>query len=173
VSADADLLAYAFRHHTWATTGLIDLCRRLPADAASASAPGTYGDILTTLGHLVGADEFYAYLATGLRPEHPLRADQPYDLEEVGRRATEVGERWTALFGQPLGMDRVVQLPPDGRRASATLGVVLVQALNHAAEHRAQVATVLGHHGIDPPDLGGWAFGVAVGEVELRKRVRG
>src|SRR5262249_36050781 len=140
----------------------------LPAEMAEAGAPGTYGGIRTTLGHIVGAEEYYAFAATGLRPERPLSDEGPYSFEELRRRADEVAARWATLFRAPVALDRVVEFPPPGGRRSATLGVIVAQALNHAAEHRAQVATVLGQHGIDPPDLGAWAFGVETGDVELR-----
>src|SRR5688572_15344369 len=36
--------------------------------------------------------------------------------------------------------------------------VPLVQAINHATEHRAQVVTILTQQGVEPPDLSGWAY---------------
>ena len=37
----------------------------------------------------------------------------------------------------------------------------LLQAINHATEHRAQIATTLTQLGIEPPVLDGWAFTAA------------
>lgn len=36
--------------------------------------------------------------------------------------------------------------------------LVLIQAINHAAEHHAQIATILSQQGIVLPELNGWAF---------------
>ncbi len=166
--AVADELGYLFRHHAWATIGLIDFCRELPAAMAAASAPGTYGAILPTLGHLVGADEFYAFLATGIGPDEPLSPEQPYGFDDVRRHAEAASERWAGLFQGPVALDRRVEFPVSNYRREATLGVVLAQALTHGGLHRAEVGVVLGHHGIETPDLTAWAFGRSRGELEFR-----
>ena len=46
------------------------------------------------------------------------------------------------------------------RGADYTLPVwlLLVQAINHATEHRAQVAAILTQQGIEPPSLDGWTY---------------
>ena len=33
-----------------------------------------------------------------------------------------------------------------------------LQAINHATEHRAHVATILSQHGVAPPELDGWTY---------------
>jgi uncharacterized damage-inducible protein DinB len=35
---------------------------------------------------------------------------------------------------------------------------VLIQAVNHAVDHRSQVATQLGQQDVTPPELDGWAY---------------
>lgn len=39
--------------------------------------------------------------------------------------------------------------------------VVLVQAINHATEHRTQIFTILTQQGLEPPVLDGWTYGAA------------
>jgi uncharacterized damage-inducible protein DinB len=39
--------------------------------------------------------------------------------------------------------------------------VVLVQAVNHANDHRRQIAGMLRDRGVPPPRLDGWGFGEA------------
>jgi len=36
--------------------------------------------------------------------------------------------------------------------------VPLSQAIHHANDHRSQIATLLTHQGIEPPDLDVWAY---------------
>jgi uncharacterized damage-inducible protein DinB len=36
--------------------------------------------------------------------------------------------------------------------------IPLIQAINHATEHRSQVATILTQLGIQPPEMDVWAF---------------
>ena len=40
--------------------------------------------------------------------------------------------------------------------------VILVQAINHATEHREQINSMLSALGITPPDLDGWSYGEAI-----------
>jgi uncharacterized damage-inducible protein DinB len=36
--------------------------------------------------------------------------------------------------------------------------LLLLQAINHATEHRAQVAAILTQQGIEPPGMDGWTY---------------
>ena len=59
------LLDDAFAHHAWATTRLLDACEALAADQLASSVPGTFGSIIETLRHTVGADCWYLHRLTG------------------------------------------------------------------------------------------------------------
>ena len=50
------LLEDAFAHHVWATEQLIDACLALSSEQLASEVTGTYGSILSTMRHLVGAD---------------------------------------------------------------------------------------------------------------------
>lgn len=41
--------------------------------------------------------------------------------------------------------------------------VVMVQAINHATEHREQIKSMLSSLGVAPPDIDGWDFGLSIG----------
>jgi uncharacterized damage-inducible protein DinB len=55
-SMPTSLLIDAFAHHNWATQRVIDACAALTPEQLATPAPGTYGSIIDTLRHLVGAD---------------------------------------------------------------------------------------------------------------------
>src|SRR3990172_5379360 len=61
------LLGDAFAHHAWATLRLIDACLALSAEQLGTAVPGTYGSLLQTGRHLVGADSWYLFTMTGER----------------------------------------------------------------------------------------------------------
>jgi uncharacterized damage-inducible protein DinB len=42
---------------------------------------------------------------------------------------------------------------------------VLVQAIDHAAEHREQIKSMLSALGITPPDIDGWSYGEVAGAL--------
>ena len=59
------LLQDAFGHHVWATLTLLDACSALTPEQLESTVPGTYGSIISTLRHLVGADTSYLELLSG------------------------------------------------------------------------------------------------------------
>ena len=59
------ILADALGHHVWATLRVIDVCLTLSDEQLAAADPGTFGSILDTVRHLVGADCSYLGLLSG------------------------------------------------------------------------------------------------------------
>jgi len=57
----------AFGHHVWATLRVVDACLALSPEQLETAVPGTYGSILETVRHLVGADASYLFVMTGGR----------------------------------------------------------------------------------------------------------
>jgi uncharacterized damage-inducible protein DinB len=51
-----------------------------------------------------------------------------------------------------------VTTPYRGEEYTLPVWLLFVQAINHATEHRAQVATILTQQGIQPPSLDGWTY---------------
>ena len=43
--------------------------------------------------------------------------------------------------------------------------LLLLQAVNHGTEHRSQIATVLTQLGIEPPEMDGWTYFFASGQM--------
>lgn len=150
-------LGEIIRHHLWATDRLIAFVRTLPAQMLHLTAPGTFGRLGITLVHVVKADEHYLALMTGERrspPLPPLSEIRDVDLADLAGRAVSSARHFS---------DVLEALPdPSARPADAeglTTAELVVQAVHHANEHRAQIGTILGANGIVAPDVSGWAFG--------------
>jgi uncharacterized damage-inducible protein DinB len=146
-----------FEHNNWANLKIIQSCMALgdeQLDAESHSA--TKGNIRETLVHLVKSQRGYLALLTlppEARPTEPLPFDEL--LESVrasgdGLLALAKGERQP--FQNPLQTTDGFYVAP---------WVVMVQAINHATEHREQIKSMLSALGITPPDIDGWDFGEA------------
>jgi uncharacterized damage-inducible protein DinB len=58
------VLADAFDHHVWATLVVLDQLAALSDDQLATAIPGTYGTIMDTARHLVGADRWYLFTLT-------------------------------------------------------------------------------------------------------------
>jgi uncharacterized damage-inducible protein DinB len=151
------LLADAFGHHVWATLRLVDACLPLRQEQLATAVPGTYGSILDTMRHLVGADSSYLFVLTDGRIAE-IDEDR-MDLPEL-RVATEGnGAGWVSLIAQDLDPDSVVvRHRDDGTESQAPLGIRLAQALHHGTDHRSQICTALTTLGIEPPAIDVWDF---------------
>jgi uncharacterized damage-inducible protein DinB len=151
------LLADAFGHHVWATLQLIDACLALEPAQLETSVPGTYGSILDTMRHLVGADASYLFVLSGGRAAE-IEEDQ-MDLRELRAVMATNGPAWASLVAGDLDADAiVVRHRDDGSESHAPLGIRLAQALHHGTDHRSQVCTALTTLGVEPPAIDTWDY---------------
>ncbi len=161
------LLADAFGHHVWATRRLIDACQALEGGQVEATATGTYGSILDTLRHLVGADASYLnVLSGGTFPRVPDAEEASMDLAGLRAEMDTHGGAWAAVLAQDPDPDAVlVRHRDDGSESCAPAGIRLAQALNHGTDHRSQVCTILTSLGVQPPDIDVWDYAWADGRL--------
>lgn len=153
------ILAEFFKHNAWANRRLIGACAALTDEQLDASAVGTYGRLRDTLVHLVAAQERYVTLLSGEDHPHPLREDTPFPgFGELRERARASSDALTAI-AERFQDDHVLHGTRRGQPYAIPASIVLIQAINHATEHRAHVTTILSQQGITPPDLDGWSYG--------------
>ena len=157
------LLADAFDHHVWATGLVLDACAGLDDEQLATNVPGTYGTILDTIRHLVGADRWYLHTLTeGAVAEIDEAAMGVPELAAVmadGRAA------WQAVLARDPDPDaQLVLVRADGSRSHATWGVRLAQAVHHGTDHRSQVCTALTTLGLEPPAIDLWDWALTTGK---------
>jgi uncharacterized damage-inducible protein DinB len=157
-----DLLQRLFEHSNWANQQLIEVCSQLndeQLDAEPSSA--MYGTIRQTLIHLVRAQVAYLKLLT--RPvEERRQAKIPLAFADLALNARSSGEGLLELVGDGKITTNRIETT-DGYWVEPW--VVLVQAINHADEHREQVCSQLSALGVKSPALDGWSFGEASGAL--------
>ncbi len=71
-------LVELIRYNNWANAQILAACQKLTAEQLAAAAPGAYGTIHDTLGHIIAAEADYVGRMTG---------DRPPTTVQVGRRA--------------------------------------------------------------------------------------
>ncbi|HVA85702.1 MAG TPA: DinB family protein [Candidatus Saccharimonadales bacterium] len=158
------LLGDAFAHHAWATLRLLDTCVSLGPEELSTRVPGTYGSILETMRHLVGADSSYLFvLSGGLVPA----IDEDH-MELPGLRVAMEGNAtaWSSLLAEDIDPDAVVvRRRDDGSESHAPMAIRLAQALHHGTDHRSQVCTALTTLDMEPPAIAVWDFAAHDGRL--------
>jgi uncharacterized damage-inducible protein DinB len=156
------ILSDAFDHHAWATLRLFDACEPLTGEQLASTVPGTYGSILDTLRHLVGADCSYLELLSGGGVE-PID-EEGMDLAELRRAFEANGPVWREVLAVATDPDQpITRHRDDGSTATAPMGIRLAQVIHHGTDHRSQVATALTNLGITPPDMDCWDMAVEQG----------
>ncbi len=148
-------LAELFRHNRWANEQIIEACRDLTDEQRATSVEGTYGELGYTLVHIVRGESFYLRLLSDWEPPVRWEIPGPWPGTDVLlERSRFTGDRLSEIADQ---VDPDAMLEVDDNRVPTS--VVLVQAINHATEHRAHAATILSQLGIAPPPVDGWTFG--------------
>jgi len=154
----------AFGHHVWATLRLLDTCLALTPEQLETTVPGTYGSILATMRHLVGADRSYLWLLSdGQLPEID---EDALDLAALRAAMEADGPVWTEVIDRDVDASRVVvRHRDDGSESLAPLGIRLAQVIHHGTDHRSQICTALTSLGIVPPEIDVWDFAWSQGRL--------
>lgn len=148
-----------FEHNLWANEQIIQACYGL-SDAQLDAEPhsATRGSIRETLMHFVASQRFYVSLLTLPLEQRPTDRPAFDQLLESARRS---GEDLIALAQGETSRPLAEQLQTrDGWLVEPW--VVLVQAINHATEHREQIKSMLSALGVTPPEIDGWDYGFSV-----------
>jgi len=154
---NATILARLFEHNHWANLQLIAACARLtPEQLDREPQTATRGSIRRTLQHLIHSQEDYLAQLEG-RELHFDWQTAP-EFEELQRAAVSTGEGLIALARNETNPSLNTKFERDGY--SVEPWVVMLQAINHATEHREQIKSMLNSLDITPPHIDGWAYGM-------------
>lgn len=160
----SSLIEQLFRHNTWANLTLLAACEGLSDEQLDTSVPGNYGSIRDTLLHIVGSEVSYVNRVNGHLPGEPPKDDEFPGFELLKHDAEWCGAELLQLAQQAQPSDIVTQVR-RGSRAQYPLTGLMVQVINHSTEHRTQVATTLTQLGIQPPEMSGWEYMAATGQL--------
>lgn len=159
-------LVRLFEHNRWANLQIIDTCARLDGAHLDAVVAGTYGSARQTLLHMLQAEERYVLRLTTPSWSDRVEDDFP-DFVRLRTCAERSGDALidVARTFEPGGTFTVTF---EGATYEVDQELVLVQAINHANEHRQQVDTSLTAAGVEETDVSGWAWGEQAGLMRLQ-----
>ena len=158
------VLLELLQHKTWATLRLIEFCQGLAPEHLDATVPGTYGSILRTMQHLVGADASYLYVIGG--GTFPRIDEDSMTLPELRAQMATHAAAWNVVLdGDPDPGTVLTRHRDDGSSTDAPVGIRLAQVVHHGTDHRSQICTALTTLGIEPPYIDAWDYGEQAGTV--------
>ena len=152
----AIFLEKLFEHHNWANSQLIQACSALTDEQLDAEPQSaTLGSIRRTLWHLVVTQEGYLSYLTGIPARHSWRDELTFaEIEESARIS---GDGLLTLARDETDHPLKTIQTQDGIFMEPW--VVMVQAINHATEHREQINSMISALGMTPLNLDGWSYG--------------
>ena len=150
-----NILARIFEHNNWANQRIIELCSALSDEQLDLEPNSvTKGNIRETLIHMAASQRGYlALLTTPLE----ARPTSPIPFSELEESIGTSGEGLLALAEHSQTILQSRLRTRDGFLVEPW--VVMLQAINHATEHREQIKSMLSSLGITPPDIDGWDYG--------------
>lgn len=142
-------------YNAWANALTFATCGDLDLSQLAAPAAGTVGTIAETLTHLVAVEDFYVHLLRGEQIEatSSREAYLGHDLPWFAERAAQLGKEYGDLLAQANDLFYDAPLPVSWFDFAPTTLEALLHVLNHSAQHRAQVLSVLGARGQEVPNV--------------------
>ena len=159
-----DLLVEFFRHNAMMNQRLMEACRQLSPEQLGATATGTYGSIGRTLVHIANAQEGYAARFLGTERSERLPEDPFPGFDALAERFAR-GDAQLEEAAAQAATDREIQGSDEDGTWRMPASLILLQAVNHGTEHRSQVATILTQLGVEPPNMDGWTYFEASGQL--------
>lgn len=147
-------LSTIFKYNQWANEQLATACLALSQEQLAFTMDGTYGSIHQTLWHIMSADTFYAReLSQG---EHTIEAaDKEAPIAEIMAVMSQV---CAALHEIATTKEGNQPFSAEARFERDTIATLLTQVIHHGNEHRTHITSLMGHQGIEPPDISAWAY---------------
>lgn len=155
-------------HMAWANQETVKHLQTLPEESLTAYATNPEWKVAEIIRHIVESGNFYVYRLTGSFPSEVDKSEQQpqnkSDLLLLAKKALLVD---TALIEcEKLEDIEVEFVRNDGNKVKRWRSTILSQAVHHATEHRAQIASALEAKGFKPVDLDEldlWSFEAAQG----------
>jgi uncharacterized damage-inducible protein DinB len=151
------ILVELIKYNNWANQQLLAILLELPEDVLATSAPGAYGSIHRTLGHMIAAEADYVGRLIGDGPEPHFKWDDRPSIGEIAGFAEVVAEALLDAI-QHITPDQMVHEEEDGNFVDYQARVLFMQAIEHGIEHRTNITTILNSLGVDLPELDLWGY---------------
>lgn len=159
-----EVLLHLVRHMNWANERMVSACAPLTSAQLDRDVAGTYGAPGRILVHLARAQGGYTRRLTGWEPGPADHVPEDGQFPGVARIVDHLAMTGDMLQRAVPSLDpgRSIEVTGDDGPYRVRAWVILLQAAEHATEHRQQIATALTVLGVAPPEPDLWAYWRAV-----------
>lgn len=145
-------------YNNWANAQVLAACQRLTAEQLATTAPGAYGTIHQTLGHIIHAEADYIGRLTGNRPQPSFKWEEAPSVAELAAFAVQVAQALLDAV-QYVPPDHLVHEEEDGQTIDYLACALFIQIINHGIEHRTNITTILsGSLSLSELEVDGWGY---------------
>ena len=141
----------SFRHMAWANKQMLTLLQGLPDDAMNFSAWNPDWTVGTIAHHIVIAEGRLISRIT--QQPAPVEFDPPKTASDISQLITVCAERDAQLLSLINTPDEMRAFVRYGNEVEFLTSTILVQAVHHASEHRAQISDILAANSMDVLNL--------------------
>ena len=147
-------------HHIWANDTLLDFCETLTPEQLTLSGLGTYGRVHDTLVHYAQGEQVYLSRIpdTGVTVTLDDETNPLPSVATIRAALRETGKSWLDIVDRWPDDLKFEYRTREGDEERGTVSFSVVQMLDHGAEHRNHIRTILSSHGIEPPEIDGWTW---------------
>jgi len=157
-------------HMAWANQKTLDHLQTLPEDSLKAFATNPEWHVAEIIHHIIDSADHYAFRISGVpaltQPGDPCIDDinQISDLVRLKQQAAAVDKH--LLECVKLEDEQIEFVNSEDKSVKRWRSTILSQAIHHATEHRAQIASALEVKGFIPmnlDDLDLWSYEIETG----------
>jgi uncharacterized damage-inducible protein DinB len=151
-----DLVHTLYRYSDWANARVLEAAARLGPRELSEPGGASYDSVHGTLVHTMSAQWIWLTRWTGTSPGAMLDAGQFPDLDAIRTRWDQIEadtRRFLAALTEHDLTRMVAYRNTRGERWAYPLWQQMVHQVNHATQHRSEIALMLTRFGHSPGDL--------------------
>jgi uncharacterized damage-inducible protein DinB len=152
----SDLVRTLYRYSAWATARILERAARLRPEELAKPSGASFSSVRETLVHIMAAQWIWLARWKGSSPTSLLDARECPDIASIRARWDQIdGDTQRFVAGlTDADLARVVEYRNTrGERWAYPLWQQVVHQVNHATQHRGEVAAALTELGHSPGDL--------------------
>lgn len=151
-----DVIRSLYQYNLWANQRILETTSHLTSEQFLAPAGASYPSIRDTLVHTMSAEWIWLSRWKGISPRAMFEADYFPDLLSIRIRWEAIEKEMEQFIDQlnpQILSENIAYVNLRGVRWVYPLWQQMLHQVNHATQHRSEVAAILTHFGYSPGDL--------------------